>query len=58
MGVVVFLEGDEEMTERRDDPMRLWIGKWTPERPIRPLPAEKSDEKRPAPDTDRASTAD
>lgn len=47
------------MSNRRDDPMRLWIGKWTPERPRtperppRPLPAEQSDEKRPATDDDR-----
>jgi hypothetical protein len=41
------------MSNRRDDPMRLWIGKWTPERPSRPLPAEPSDEKRPATDDDR-----
>ncbi len=41
------------MSNRRDDPMRLWIGKWTPDRPSRPLPPEQSDEKRPATDDDR-----
>jgi hypothetical protein len=46
------------MSDRRDDPMKLWIGKWTPERPHRPLPVEKTDDKRPSPDAERAPTAD
>ncbi len=45
------------MTEQRDDPMRLWIGKWMPEPAARPLAAEKNGEKKPAVETDRAAIA-
>lgn len=45
------------MTEQRDDPMRLWIGKWRPEPAVRPVPVEKNDEKKPSVENDRVAIA-
>ena len=47
------------MADRRDDPMRLWIGTWTPEKPSRPVPPRKQeDEKVKVPEDTAEPTGD
>ncbi len=32
------------MANHRDDPMRLWIGNWTREKPARPVPPREQED--------------